>query len=74
MMLASPAGRRRRHDRAGRRKGRGAENRSLPRKLALNPARLEPGKGSMRGKVKRAGGGNSFRVNILSQFTKIHMR
>ena len=59
---------------ARNRKGHGAENLSLLRKLALNLARLEPSKGSMRGKLKRAGWDNSFLIRILAQFTKIHMR
>ena len=61
-------------DQARNRKGHGAENLALLRKLALNLARLEPGKGSMRGKLKRAGWDNSFLISILAQFTKIHMR
>ena len=61
-------------DQARNRKGHGAENLALLRKLALNLARLEPSKGSMRGKLKRAGWDDNFLVNILSQFAKIHMR
>ena len=61
-------------DQARNRKGHGAENLALLRKLALNLARLEPGKGSMRGKLKRAGWDDNFLINILSQFAKIHMR
>ena len=60
-------------DQARNRKRHCAQNLALLRKLALNLARLEPGIGSMRGKLKRAGWDNSFRINILSQFTKIHM-
>ena len=61
-------------DQARNRQSNCAQNLALLRKLALNLARLEPGKGSMRGKLKRAGWDNSFLINILSQFTKIHMR
>ena len=61
-------------DQARNRKGYGAENLSLLRKLALNLARLEPSKGSMQGKLKRAGWDNSFLISILAQFTKIHVR
>ena len=61
-------------DQARNRKGHCAENLALLRKLALNLARLEPSKGSMRGKLKRAGWDDNFLINILSQFTKIHMR
>ena len=60
-------------DQARNRKGHGAENLALLRKLALNLARLEPSKGSMRGKLKRAGWDNNFLISILSQFTKIHV-
>ena len=59
---------------AGNRKGHCAENLALLRKLALNLARLEPSKGSMRGKLKRAGWDDRFLINILSQFAKIYMR
>ena len=61
-------------DQARNRKGYGSENLALLRKLALNLARLEPGKGSMRGKLKRAGWDDNFLITILSQFAKIHMR
>ena len=61
-------------DLARNRKGRCAENLALLRKLSLNFARLEASKGSMRGKLKRAGWNDGFLVSILSQFTKIHMR
>ena len=59
---------------ARNRKGNCAANLAWLRELALNLARLEPSKGSMRGKLKRAGWDDSFRVSIRSQFTKIHMR
>ena len=42
--------------------------------LALNLARLEPSKGSKRGKLKRAGWDDTFLVNMLSQFSKVHVR
>ena len=61
-------------DQARNRKGHCAENLSLLRKLALNLARLEASKGSMRGKLKRTGWDDGFLISILSQFTKIHMR
>ena len=48
--------------------------RNLARKLALNLARLEPSKGSMRGKLKRAGWDNDYLATILTQFTKIQMQ
>ena len=57
-------------DQARNRKGHGAENLALLRKLA----RVERRKGSMRGQLKRAGWDDSFLINILSQFANIHMR
>ena len=44
----------------------GIENRHL--------ARLASGKGSVRGKPKRAGWGDGLLISILAQFAKIHMR
>ena len=61
-------------DQSRNRKGHCARNMALLRKLALNLARQEPGKGSMRGKLKRAGWDNAFLVSLLSQFTHIYMR
>ena len=61
-------------DQARNRKGHGAANLALLRKLALNLARLEPSKGSMRGKLKRAGWDDNFLINVLSQFANIRMR
>ena len=54
-------------DQARNRKGHCAANLSLLRKLALNLARLEASKGSMRGKLKRAGWDAGFLISILSQ-------
>ena len=59
---------------ARNRKDNSAVNLALLRKLALNLARLEPGNGSMRGKLRRAGRDDTFLVAMLSQFTKVHMR
>ncbi len=61
-------------DQARNWKGHCAENLALLRKPALNLARLEPGKGSLGGKLKRADWGDNFPTNILSQFAKIYMR
>ena len=61
-------------DQARNRKGYCAENLALLHKLALNQARLEPSKGSMRGKLKKAGWDDRFLINILFQFAKVHMR
>ncbi len=61
-------------DQARNRKDHGPQNLALLRKLALNLAKLEPSKGSMRGKLKQAGWDNTFLVQILLQFTKFQMR
>lgn len=61
-------------DQARNRKDNCAANLALLRKLALNLARLEPSKGSIRSKLKRAGWDDTFLVAMLSQFTKVHMR
>ena len=47
-------------DRQRNRTGHGPENLALLRRLALNVARMEPGKDAMRGKLKRAGWDNNF--------------
>ena len=61
-------------DQSRNRKDHCPDNLALLRKLALNLARLEPSKGSIRGKLKRSGWDNDYLVIILSQFTKIQMR
>ena len=60
-------------DLARNRKGNCAGNLALLRKSAFDLARLEPSKGSMRGKRKRAGWDNQFPASILSQFAKVEM-
>ncbi len=61
-------------DRTRNRKDNGPENLALLRRLALNLARLEPSKGSMKGKLKRAGWDNAFLTQILTQFANPQMR
>jgi predicted transposase YbfD/YdcC len=61
-------------DRARSRKDHGPENLALLRRLALNLARLEPSKGSLRGKLKRAGWDNQFLARMLAQFASPLMR
>ena len=61
-------------DQARNRKGHCAENMALMRKVALNLARLEPSKGSMRGKLKRAGWDDAFLTTMLLQFANPSMR
>lgn len=61
-------------DQARNRKDHGPQNLALLRKLALNLAKLEPSKGSMRGKLKRAGWDNEFLRSMLLQFANPQMR
>ena len=61
-------------DRKRNRKDHGPENIGLPRRLALNLAKLEGSKGSMKGKLKRAGWNDEFLGSLLAQFAKCHMR
>ena len=61
-------------DQASNRRDNCAANLALLRKLALNLARLEPSKGSIGGKLKRAGWDGNFLANMLSQFSNVHMR
>jgi predicted transposase YbfD/YdcC len=61
-------------DQARNRKDHGPQNLALLRKLALNLAKLELSKGSMRGKLKQAGWDNAFLTQILLQFANFQMR
>ena len=61
-------------DQARNRKDHGPQNLALLRKLALNLAKLEPSKGSMRGKLKQAGWDNTYLAQILLQFANVQMR
>jgi predicted transposase YbfD/YdcC len=61
-------------DGARNRKDHGPENLALLRRLALNLAKLEPSKGSLRGKLKRAGWDNAFLTQLLAQFARPQMR
>jgi len=56
------------------RRDHGPENLALLRRLALNLAKLEPSKGSMRGKLKCAGWDNAFLAQLLAQFASPQMR
>jgi hypothetical protein len=47
---------------------------ALLRRLALNLAKLEPSKDSMRGKLKRAGWDNHFLAQMLAQFAAPHVQ
>jgi predicted transposase YbfD/YdcC len=61
-------------DQARNRKDHGPENLALLRRLALNLAKLEPSKGSLRGKLRRAGWDNQFLGRMLAQFASPQMR
>lgn len=61
-------------DRTRNRKDHGPENIALLRRLALNLAKLEGSKGSMKGKLKRAGWSDQFLARLLAQFAEGHMR
>ena len=61
-------------DQARNRMDNGPHNLALLRRLALNLAKLEPSKGSMKGKIKRAGWDNAFLATLLSQFAHPQMR
>ena len=52
-------------DQARNRTGNGAENLALLRRMALNLARTEPAKGSMRGKIKKAGWSDDFLPDMI---------
>ena len=52
-------------DRARNRTGNGPENLAILRRIALNLARSEPSKGSMRGKLKRAGWNDTFILDLI---------
>jgi predicted transposase YbfD/YdcC len=61
-------------DQSRNRKDHSPENLALLRRLALNIAKLEPSKGSMKGKLKQAGWDNAFLAKLLAQFAHPQMR
>ena len=61
-------------DAARNRKDNGPENLSILRRIALNLARSEPSKGSMRGKLKRAGWQDTFMLELIRTATKSQKR
>jgi predicted transposase YbfD/YdcC len=61
-------------DRTRHCKDNGPENIALLRRLALNLAKLEGSKGSMKGKLKRAGWNDAFLAKLLAQFANSHMQ
>jgi predicted transposase YbfD/YdcC len=61
-------------DQLRNRKDHGPENLALLRRLALNLAKREPSKGSMKGKLKRAGWDDAYLATLLAQAAQIQMR
>jgi predicted transposase YbfD/YdcC len=61
-------------DRTRNRKDHGPEDLALLRRLALNLAKLDPSKGSMRGKLKRAGWDDAFLAQLLARSAQPQMR
>jgi predicted transposase YbfD/YdcC len=61
-------------DQLRNRKDHGPENLAALRRLALNLAKLEPSKGSMRGKLKSAAWNTAFLSDLLAQFARLQMR
>lgn len=61
-------------DQARNRADNGPQNLALLRRLALNLAKLEPSKGSMKGKLKRAGWDDGSLLALLAQFNNPQMR
>ena len=61
-------------DHTRNRKDHGPQNIALLRKLALNIARTEPSKGSMKGKFKKAGWDDAFLKKLLTQKKTHQMR
>lgn len=56
------------------RKDHSPEDLALLGRLALNLAKLEPSKGSMKRKLKQAGWDNAFLAKLLTQFAHPQMR
>ncbi len=61
-------------DQSRTRKDNGPENIAMLRRLALNLAKLEGSKGSMKGKLKRAGWDDTFLTRLLAAFRAVQMR
>ncbi len=61
-------------DQTRNRLDQGSQNLALLRRLALNLAKLEGSKGSMKGKLKRAGCDDAFLISLLAQFGKTQIR
>lgn len=58
-------------DQSRHRRGHGPENLALLRRLAFNVAKLEPSKGSMKGKRKQAGWNDDYLLSLIRQFAQL---
>ena len=56
------------------RKDNGPQNLALLRRWALNACKIEGSKGSVKGKLKRAGWNDDFLARLLTQPIQSHMR
>ena len=56
-------------DQMRNRRDHGPENLAILRNLAPNLAWVEPSKGSMRGKLKRAGWDDNYLIKLVTGFT-----
>ena len=61
-------------DQARNHKDNGPQNIALLRRLALNLAKLEGTKDSLKGKLFRAALSEAFLIRLLAQFSKTQMR
>jgi len=61
-------------DQSRNRKDHSPENLALLRRLALNLAKLEPSRGSIKAKLKQAGWDNAFLAKLLTLFAHPQMR
>lgn len=61
-------------DQSRNRKGHGPQNLALLRRWALNACKLEGSKGSIKGKLKRAGWNDQFLARLLASTGKVQMR
>ena len=55
-------------DQAGNRSGHGPRNLAILRHMAINVIQKDPTKGSLRGKLKRAGWDDTYLASLLALF------
>lgn len=58
-------------DQSRHRRGHGPENLALLRRLALNVAKMEPSRQSMKGKRKQAGWNDDYLLSLIRQFAQL---